>query len=262
MKTKSVISFLQWLEQQVGRGDGVGDLARHLFEPGKKNRVPKVIPTSYDVFSARILKRVPPTVRSMIGLMLERAWREFQSGSDVFGHGVALDFPRSFEEYQRNVGCMTFVEPAMKRLEKAVKSIHERGENQVWDKISIQEIKGPPAYVDYKMGYTTNLGSYESARVSVGVSIPCYPEELDEATSFAREYVDAEVAREILKIRGETLRVDAESQLLTEEEVKSVPENPVDDPQELAEEEDVLDDSQDELDAEWKVPDIDGDLGI
>jgi len=260
VKTKSTVSFLEWLGQQIGREDGVGDLARYFFEPGKGSRIPKVVPSGYEVLSVRLLKKVAPTARYMFNRMLDRAWREFHSGNS--GPGAATDALRSFVERQRHAGRTMFVEPAMKRLEKAVKSIHERGENQVWDKISIQEIKGPPAYVDYKMGYTTNLGSYESARVSVGVSIPCYPEELDEATAFARAYVDSEVAQEILKIRGETLRNDAEPQLLTEEEEKSVPENPVDDPQELAEDEDVLDEDEDELDAVWKVADIDGDIGI
>lgn len=58
-----------------------------------------------------------------------------------------------------------------------------------------------PANVSVEMGMTLNLGNYESARITVSLSVPCYKEELEEAHEFARKWVEDRVVAESKKIR-------------------------------------------------------------
>ena len=71
--------------------------------------------------------------------------------------------------------------------------------------IRIRRFETAPAEVYCEYGATINLGNYESAKVMVGVRMPCYAEEVEAAfqyaESFARDRVDAE-ATKIQKERG------------------------------------------------------------
>jgi hypothetical protein len=53
--------------------------------------------------------------------------------------------------------------------------------------LEVQTFESPPAHVSVSIGLTHNLGNYESAQTKVSVTLPCYPEEIDEATDAARE---------------------------------------------------------------------------
>lgn len=63
----------------------------------------------------------------------------------------------------------------------------EEGEQEV---IEVKEFPEnvEPAHVSATMGMTINLGNYESAKVSVTTTVPCYPEELDEAYEAAKNF--------------------------------------------------------------------------
>lgn len=59
------------------------------------------------------------------------------------------------------------------------------------------------ANVSYTLGFTYNIGNYESVRVGVSVTLPCYVEELEQAYRKAREFVEmklAEIDKEIKEI--------------------------------------------------------------
>jgi len=53
------------------------------------------------------------------------------------------------------------------------------------DLITVDAFETIPATIDAKLGMTVNLGNYESMRVDVGVSLPCYKEEISKAQDFA-----------------------------------------------------------------------------
>ncbi len=59
-----------------------------------------------------------------------------------------------------------------------------------------------PAIVRRGYGLTINLGSYESARVSVEVSVPCYVQDVVMADEFATEFCEKRIKEEIASIRG------------------------------------------------------------
>jgi hypothetical protein len=56
--------------------------------------------------------------------------------------------------------------------------------------IEVATFATTPAEVEAKMGLTVNLGNYESLRVDVGVKLPCYKEEIDQAQMVAFEMVE------------------------------------------------------------------------
>lgn len=62
--------------------------------------------------------------------------------------------------------------------------------------IAIHRFETEPAKVSFEIGVTMNLGNYESARISVGVAVPCYREEMDQAFEFARKFAEGVIAKE------------------------------------------------------------------
>ena len=67
-------------------------------------------------------------------------------------------------------------------------------EDEGKEDLEVRKFEVEPAYVSYSVGRTVNLGNYESARVDVRVSIPCYKEEIDPALIYAEtkaaDYLD------------------------------------------------------------------------
>lgn len=58
-----------------------------------------------------------------------------------------------------------------------------------------------PAMVSAKIGRTVNTGDYESIRIEVGVSLPCYAEEVEQGITTASEMVGKFVADEEAAVR-------------------------------------------------------------
>lgn len=50
--------------------------------------------------------------------------------------------------------------------------------------------EGPTCSVGFKVGYTKNLGNYESMRIDVSVNMPCYPSEMQDVFAFCKQWVD------------------------------------------------------------------------
>jgi len=53
-----------------------------------------------------------------------------------------------------------------------------------------------PAHVGFNASITVNLGNYESVKVGVLVSLPAYPEEIDDAFVAARNWVMPRLLKE------------------------------------------------------------------
>lgn len=66
------------------------------------------------------------------------------------------------------------------------------------------EVKGfvtQPAQVEIGYGLTLNIGNYESARVDVRITVPCYKEETDAAYDYAKTWAEERVRREVDSVR-------------------------------------------------------------
>jgi hypothetical protein len=61
---------------------------------------------------------------------------------------------------------------------------------------------GELARVKVGMGMTMNLGDYQSARVDVGLELPCRPAEVKEAFGLAWETVESEIRVQIRETRA------------------------------------------------------------
>lgn len=62
-------------------------------------------------------------------------------------------------------------------------------QNESFDEevISVPAFQGPVGYVNVDGGITKNMGDFNSVRVRVSISLPCYPED----TEIRRAYVHA-----------------------------------------------------------------------
>jgi hypothetical protein len=58
-----------------------------------------------------------------------------------------------------------------------------------------------PAKVYRSYSLTVNLGNYESAKVSVGVTVPCYLEEMEDADKYAADFCTKRVIEERNEIK-------------------------------------------------------------
>lgn len=59
-----------------------------------------------------------------------------------------------------------------------------------------------PAYVRVNAGVTRNLGDYESLRVDVSISKPCYPEHIDKTFTELSDEVSDKLADEVERYLG------------------------------------------------------------
>lgn len=66
--------------------------------------------------------------------------------------------------------------------------------------INIRRFETDAAKVFVSMGLTINLGDFSSARIDVGLSVPCYAEERDAAYVETTEWVQSRVVAEQKKI--------------------------------------------------------------
>jgi hypothetical protein len=67
--------------------------------------------------------------------------------------------------------------------------------------IEVKNFRVQPAQVEIGYGLTLNIGNYESARVDVKVSVPCYAEEVNEAYEWAKNFAEERVRQEVQSVR-------------------------------------------------------------
>jgi len=74
---------------------------------------------------------------------------------------------------------------------KAFVTIQKTGSEDVTEEsvVEVETFVTQPAVITLKYGVTKNLGQFESARVDVGISIPCYKERVDDAFADADAWV-------------------------------------------------------------------------
>lgn len=70
------------------------------------------------------------------------------------------------------------------------------------EQIEVSRFATEPAYVGVAIGTTMNMGNYESLRMEVRITLPCYVEEIDEIYLKAKDWVDERLDKEIADIRG------------------------------------------------------------
>jgi len=68
--------------------------------------------------------------------------------------------------------------------------------------IEVHRFVVEPAKVQVGRGLTLNMGNYESARLDVGIEVPCYVEEVDSAYEWARRWVEKRIGEEHKSIKG------------------------------------------------------------
>lgn len=78
--------------------------------------------------------------------------------------------------------------------------------------IKIGVFKTEPARVVVQKGLTMNLGNYESARVTVGLEVPCYVEEVQQIEQVSNEIVEKRIQQEVVEVRGKDIRPGYEAQ--------------------------------------------------
>jgi hypothetical protein len=61
-----------------------------------------------------------------------------------------------------------------------------------------------PTRIDARVGITLNLGNFEFARIDVGVVVPCYKEEMDDAFVWARDWATERLKSEIDSVRNKS----------------------------------------------------------
>lgn len=65
-----------------------------------------------------------------------------------------------------------------------------------------REFKGQPSEIFAEFALTMNLGNYESAKVTVGLRVPCSAEDKDADYETIRNWVTERVRKEALLVRG------------------------------------------------------------
>jgi hypothetical protein len=70
------------------------------------------------------------------------------------------------------------------------------------EKIEIKKFETSPAHVMYSNGATISMGNYESAKVEIGVTLPVYMEEIDEAFKVAEKIVNERLDKEVTNLKA------------------------------------------------------------
>lgn len=100
------------------------------------------------------------------------------------------------QEKERELPTQTFVR------RQFAKDGKDKGPAKDTDEvIQINRFATEPARVAVSMGMTVNLGNYESVRIDVSITVPCYFEEHEEAYSYARSWVEKRTLEEVNEAR-------------------------------------------------------------
>lgn len=71
-----------------------------------------------------------------------------------------------------------------------------KSSSEAEDVIAVHKFETEPAKVTVDYALTINLGNYESAKIGVSVTIPCYMEEINSAYEFAQSWAEERLAKE------------------------------------------------------------------
>ena len=80
---------------------------------------------------------------------------------------------------------------------KRVRTTHLGSETESTEELDVQTFETDPAYVRVNVGTTKSIGEYESLRVDVSISMPCYKEEIEtmipKIADVAAEHLDEQI---------------------------------------------------------------------
>lgn len=77
----------------------------------------------------------------------------------------------------------------------------EQAEEQVGEPVMMPEDQ--VCHVGHKLGYTKNLGNYESLRIDVTITMPGYPHELQDISEFEVEWAKDRMEAIVDKVESE-----------------------------------------------------------
>lgn len=69
--------------------------------------------------------------------------------------------------------------------------------------LEVRKFETEPAYVRVSAGMTKNMGNYESLRVDIAISMPCYEEEIDAVLPKVADKVAAYLDEELKNYQGD-----------------------------------------------------------
>ena len=84
------------------------------------------------------------------------------------------------------------------------------------EQLSIRKFLVEPASVSHHLGVTTSTGRYESLRVDVAISIPCYREELNDAMKYLEVTVKSKLDEILVRTQDEIDQSKITDELITE----------------------------------------------
>lgn len=85
------------------------------------------------------------------------------------------------------------------RFVRSDKTSYTSRDNQ--EEVEVRTFETQPAVVKRSYGMTINMGNYESARVEVGVEIPCYVEDVELADEWASKFCESKISEEVTGLR-------------------------------------------------------------
>lgn len=85
-----------------------------------------------------------------------------------------------------------------REIRKSGKVVDEKADEE---EIEITAFEGEVARVGLDAAMTINLGNYQSAKVGVFLSVPCYPEEVAEVFDVVKATVEKRMAEEVAEVQ-------------------------------------------------------------
>ena len=94
-----------------------------------------------------------------------------------------------------------FVRPTIARLEKIVKGSHESGIVEDEEVVCVSKFVSPPATIGCEQRTTTSCGG-DWVRIGISLTLPCYPEEIEDAYRFVDNWVSDKLRHEVELLKG------------------------------------------------------------
>ena len=102
------------------------------------------------------------------------------------------------------------IEKKIEPVTRTVTTAYGKADGEtVQETLEVREFITAHARVSVEFGMTLNLSNFESARVSVQVSLPCYAEEVEAAYGQARKWVEDKMNAEVDSIRAARVSFEA-----------------------------------------------------
>jgi len=146
-----------------------------------------------------------------VQMSFETAWREY-------------DF--STQEKEGQVVASTqeeIVEAATLHVRRYLKGPNEEGESSEPETVAVRKFLTAPARVGLKLGLTKEMGGFESARVDVNLSMPCYVEEVKDASRLVDKFVTVKLLNEFKMLQGKEDEKEEEPDLFVGDDKPEMP---------------------------------------